>query len=107
MNPYSNKLGVRRALFTSPLVAMLNIRIFPFVAMFERSNQQAILMEPCVFLNNIIRFIFRLNERTYQNILNRVHLAPVTTMAPLSDRTEKPHIIDCNKDQEKYLNLIN
>lgn len=56
MYPYANKMGVRRALFTSPLVAMLNIQIFPFLTMFKRSNQQAILMEPYVFLNFLLTY---------------------------------------------------
>lgn len=44
LHPYRAQIGVRRALSTSPLVSMLKISMFPYVAMFRRGDQQAIFM---------------------------------------------------------------
>lgn len=44
--PYRDIVGGRRALSTTPLVQMLHISTFPYVAMFKRGDQQAIYMGP-------------------------------------------------------------
>lgn len=44
LRQYRNQIGTRRALSTSPLVSMLKISLFPYVAMFRRGDQQAIFM---------------------------------------------------------------
>lgn len=44
--PYSALVGGRRALSSTPLVQMLQITTFPYVAMFKRGDQQAVFMGP-------------------------------------------------------------
>lgn len=44
--PNRGIVGVRRAMANSPLVTMLQISTFPYVALFKRGDQQAVFMSP-------------------------------------------------------------
>jgi hypothetical protein len=46
--PYRRLVGIRRAPATSPLVGMLKITQFPYVALFKRGDQQSIFMDKFV-----------------------------------------------------------
>lgn len=50
---FRSNVGVRRVLSNSPLVSMLSIQTFPYVALFQRNDQQALFMSQWVFFKNI------------------------------------------------------
>uniref|UniRef100_A0AC35FVL1 Sulfhydryl oxidase n=1 Tax=Panagrolaimus sp. PS1159 TaxID=55785 RepID=A0AC35FVL1_9BILA len=74
--PYSALVGGRRALSSTPLVQMLQITTFPYVAMFKRGDQQAVFMGPYL-------------PTTIQEIINRIQPGQFSTPAPLQTTTRR------------------
>uniref|UniRef100_A0AC34QA09 Sulfhydryl oxidase n=1 Tax=Panagrolaimus sp. JU765 TaxID=591449 RepID=A0AC34QA09_9BILA len=91
--PYRAVVGGRRALSSTPLVQMLQITSFPYVAMFRRNDQQAVFMGPYL-------------PSTLQEVLNRAQPGQVMiTPAPVQTTTRKIDVIDCEKDPERCAGL--
>ncbi|KAI1725012.1 erv1 / alr family domain-containing protein [Ditylenchus destructor] len=86
--PFRANVGVRRALSTSPLISMLKIASFPYVAMFRRGDQQSIFMD-------------QLRPTTVQDILNRAQPGQVVTQAPTIATTKKLDVINCEANPER------
>ncbi|KAH7729547.1 Protein F35G2.1 a [Aphelenchoides avenae] len=92
LHPYRAQIGVRRALSTSPLVSMLKISMFPYVAMFRRGDQQAIFMS-------------QYGASTVQDILSRVQPGLMITQLPPVVTTTRAPVIDCNAQPERCKSL--
>ncbi|CAD5218701.1 unnamed protein product [Bursaphelenchus okinawaensis] len=88
--PYRNHVGVRRAMGNSPLVQMLHIANFPYVALFKRGNQQSIFMSPYGYT-------------TLQDIMARADPNERVTRPPvITTTTPKPeNLVNCEKNPEK------
>uniref|UniRef100_A0A914CAW3 Sulfhydryl oxidase n=2 Tax=Acrobeloides nanus TaxID=290746 RepID=A0A914CAW3_9BILA len=89
LHPFRNQIGVRRALATSPLVGMLHITTFPYVAMFRRGDQQAIYMGPYGSSSSV------------KEILNRAQPGQVVTTPRVITTTKKMDIIDCDGEPHR------
>lgn len=81
--PYRSQIGARRAQSTSPLVGMLQIKTFPYVAMFHRGDQQAIYMGPY-------------SSNSLQEVLGHAQTGIRLTTPRITTTTRKISIIDCD-----------
>ncbi|KHN85666.1 Sulfhydryl oxidase 1 [Toxocara canis] len=87
MWPSRHIVGARRALATSPLASMLRITRFPYVALFRRDQQQAVLMK--MYSDQSIEELIRYASPSH-------HRSAVTKPHPIVATTQAP-FIDCDK----------
>ncbi|VDM36623.1 unnamed protein product [Toxocara canis] len=96
MWPSRHIVGARRALATSPLASMLRITRFPYVALFRRDQQQAVLMKMFVSLHCSETYSDQSIEELIRYASPSHHRSAVTKPHPIVATTQAP-FIDCDK----------
>ncbi|KAF7635605.1 Sulfhydryl oxidase [Meloidogyne graminicola] len=92
--PNKQQIGVRRASATSPLVSMLGIEKFPYVALFKRGNQQSIFMEEFKGPITLDEAMQRVQPGQFFSLDSELKQSIETTKRPVN-------LIDCEKSPEK------
>uniref|UniRef100_A0A914LIS8 Thioredoxin domain-containing protein n=1 Tax=Meloidogyne incognita TaxID=6306 RepID=A0A914LIS8_MELIC len=96
--PNKQQIGVRRASSNSPLVSMLGISKFPYLALFKRGNQQSIFMDEFQGPKTLDEAMQRVEPGDFLSLDSELQQSLQPTKPPVD-------LIDCERFPEKCKKL--